>query len=160
MQGCEGSNKVGLSFDATTYGLHANFEGRKLAKRLEDLIQDSAAVKAHLVPQLKALSEIVPELVNFGFSLAQQVMPHLNEVRSSKSTFKFAIVLGYVRQCAASTVGKNGREDPASWDAVVDFFMKVGQEVNTLIQAASEVENVLKSEAPLSHRVFEILNIP
>jgi dynactin 1 len=42
---------------------------RKLTKRLEDLIQDSAALKAHLVPQMKALSNFVPELVNFGISV-------------------------------------------------------------------------------------------
>lgn len=42
---------------------------RKLTKRLEDLIQDSTALKAHLVPQMKALSNFVPELVNFGISV-------------------------------------------------------------------------------------------
>lgn len=88
---------------------------RKLAKRLEDLIQDSGAVKALLVPRLKSLSENVPELVNFGFSLAQQVMPHLSEVRSTKSTFKIAAVLDFVKQCATSTVGKNRREGPVRW---------------------------------------------
>jgi hypothetical protein len=42
---------------------------RKLAKRLEDLIQDSNALKPHLLPQMKALSNLVPELVNFGISV-------------------------------------------------------------------------------------------
>lgn len=131
---------------------------RKLAKRLEDLIQDSGAVKAHLVPQLNSLSENVPELVNFGFSLAQRVMPHLGEVRSSKSAFKISAVLDFVKQCAASTVGKNSRDGPGSWDAVGEFFTKVGQEVNTLIQAAAENENVQKISgvAPWVTRVPEI----
>ncbi|EKM61655.1 uncharacterized protein PHACADRAFT_112443 [Phanerochaete carnosa HHB-10118-sp] len=131
---------------------------RKLAKRLEDLIGDSAAAKAHLVPQLKSLSENVPELVNFGFSLAQQVMPHLNEVRSSKTAFKLAAVLEFVSKCAASTIGKGNRDGPAPWHAVGEFFTKVGQEVNTLIQAASENENIQKISgiAPWITRIPEI----
>lgn len=132
---------------------------RKLAKRLEDLIGDSAAVKAHLVPQLKSLSENVPELVNFGFSLAQQVMPHLSEARSSKAAVKLASILEFVKKCAASTIGKNaGDGASASWEAVAEFFTKVSQEVNTLIQAASESENVQKISgvAPWISRIPEI----
>jgi dynactin 1 len=49
------------------YGTDGPF--RKLTKRLEDLIQDSTALKAHLVPQMQALSNFVPELVNFGISV-------------------------------------------------------------------------------------------
>jgi dynactin 1 len=41
---------------------------RKLTKRLEDLTHDSGALKFHLLPQLKALNNLVPELVNFGIS--------------------------------------------------------------------------------------------
>ncbi|GJE89651.1 dynactin [Phanerochaete sordida] len=131
---------------------------RKLAKRLEDLIGDSAAAKAHLVPQLKSLSENVPELVNFGFSLAQQVMPHLSEVRASKAAFKLVAVLDFVKKCAASTIGKNNKDGPLAWDAVGEFFTKVGQEVNTLIQAASESENVQKISgiAPWVTRIPEV----
>lgn len=44
-------------------------DDRKLTKRLEDLIQDSTALKAHLVPQMQALSNFAPELVNFGISV-------------------------------------------------------------------------------------------
>ena len=82
---------------------------KKLIKRVEDLTQDSMALKAHFVPQLQALTNTVPELVNFGFSLAQQVMPYLSEARSSKTPFKFATVLDFVRQCAASTVWERVR---------------------------------------------------
>jgi dynactin 1 len=43
---------------------------RKLTKRLEDVIQESSALKSHLVPQLKTISNAVPELVNFGISVS------------------------------------------------------------------------------------------
>ncbi|KAJ2935346.1 hypothetical protein H1R20_g1748, partial [Candolleomyces eurysporus] len=39
---------------------------RKLIKRIEDLSADSAAVKAHLIPQMKGLTDHVSELVNFA----------------------------------------------------------------------------------------------
>jgi dynactin 1 len=42
---------------------------RKLTKRLDDLIQDSSALKPTLMPQLKSLSVMVPEFVNFGISV-------------------------------------------------------------------------------------------
>ena len=42
---------------------------KKLIKRVEDLTQDSMALKAHFVPQLQALTNTVPELVNFGISV-------------------------------------------------------------------------------------------
>lgn len=48
---------------------------RKLTKRLEDLTQDSAALKSHLVPQLRALNNVVPELVNFGISVSSFLCP-------------------------------------------------------------------------------------
>ena len=42
---------------------------RKLTKRLDDLIQESSALKSNLIPQLKSLSNMVPEIVNFGISV-------------------------------------------------------------------------------------------
>ena len=43
---------------------------KKLIKRVEDLTQDSMALKAHFVPQLQTLTNTVPELVNFGISVS------------------------------------------------------------------------------------------
>lgn len=49
---------------------------RKMIKRLEDLAHSSAAVKSHLVPQMKNLNNCVAELVNFGISVGQLCLPH------------------------------------------------------------------------------------
>lgn len=46
---------------------------RKLTKRLEDLLQESTALKSHLVPQMKTLSNFVSELVNFGISVSNSI---------------------------------------------------------------------------------------
>ena len=49
--------------EVLTYGC------RKLMKRLEELAHESSALKAHLVPQLEALCNIVSEMVNFGIQV-------------------------------------------------------------------------------------------
>lgn len=36
---------------------------------MEDLTHDSAALKVHVVPQMKGLTNFVEELVNFGISV-------------------------------------------------------------------------------------------
>jgi dynactin 1 len=46
-------------------------------KRLEELARESSALKPHLIPPMKALSNLVPELVNFGISVCSvsRLMP-------------------------------------------------------------------------------------
>ncbi|KAF8555098.1 hypothetical protein OG21DRAFT_1521951 [Imleria badia] len=68
-----------------------------------------AALKAHLVGQLKSLSNAIPELVNFGISLAQRVIAHLSDARSAKSSFQLATMFLYAKQIAVSTVAKDIR---------------------------------------------------
>lgn len=134
----------------------SNLYSRKLTKRLEDLTQESSALKSHLVPQLQVLTNEVPEIVNFGFNLARQIMPHLTEVRSSKTPLQLTTVLSFVKDCAASTIGKSykDKDGPVAWGSVEEFFTKVGQEVNKLTQSASESENVIKSKYRLSPLVY------
>ena len=50
---------------------------RKLTKRLEELIQDSMAVKSHLIPQMKTLCNSIAELVNFGISVCGPLLSQL-----------------------------------------------------------------------------------
>ena len=38
-------------------------------KRLEELVKESSALKPYLVPPMKTVSNLVPELVNFGISV-------------------------------------------------------------------------------------------
>ncbi|OBZ68564.1 Dynactin, isoform [Grifola frondosa] len=131
---------------------------KKLTKRLEDLTQDSTALKATLVPQLQTLTNTVPELVNFGISLAQLVMPHLSDVRSAKSPFKLPTLLSFVKQIAASTVGKQRKDDLSSWESVAGFFSQVVQDASKILPLALEAENTLKisGTAPWVIRIDEI----
>ncbi|KAH9948209.1 dynactin [Amylocystis lapponica] len=131
---------------------------RKLTKRLEDLTEDSSALKPYLVPQLQAINDVVPELVNFGFSLAQRVMPHLSDVRSAKSPFQLSTVLSFLKEIAASTVGKNRKDNVTSWESVSDYFTQMVQEANRLLPQTMEAENTVKisGTAPWVVRIDEI----
>ncbi|KAJ7254323.1 dynactin [Mycena haematopus] len=131
---------------------------KKLTKRLEDLIQDSAALKAHLVPQMKALSNFVPELVNFGISFAQHIMPHLSDVRSSKSPFQVTTILGFVKQIAASTIAKDMKPGVTAWEAIGESITQLVQEGSKLLPQALEAENVVKvtGVSPWVTRVDEV----
>ncbi|KAJ7605055.1 dynactin [Mycena polygramma] len=131
---------------------------KKLTKRLEDLTQDSAALKAHLVPQMTALSNFVPELVNFGISFAQQIMPHLSDVRSSKAPFQLTTILGFVKQIAASTVAKDMKPGVTAWDAIGESIAQLVQEGSKLLPLTLEAENVIKvtGVSPWVTRVEEV----
>ncbi|KAI0352271.1 dynactin [Trametes cingulata] len=131
---------------------------KKLTKRLEDLTQDSMALKPHLVPQLQALNNTVPELVNFGISLAQLVMPHISDVRAAKSAFQLSTVLSFVKESAASTVGKGRSNDSSPWDSVSEFLNQVIQEAGRIVPLSLEGENTLKisGTAPWVARIDEI----
>ncbi|KAJ7146369.1 dynactin [Mycena epipterygia] len=131
---------------------------KKLTKRLEDLIQDSTALKAHLVPQMQALSNFVPELVNFGISFAQQIMPHLSDVRSSKSPFQLTTILSFVKQIAASTVAKDMKPGVTAWEAIGDSIAQLVQEGSKLLPLTLEAENVIKVSgvSPWVTRVDEV----
>ncbi|KAH9486203.1 Dynactin, 150 kDa isoform [Psilocybe cubensis] len=131
---------------------------KKLIKRLEDLAQDSAAVKPHIIPQMKALSNYVAEMVNFGISLAQQILPHLKDVRALKCPFQLTSILAVVKQSATSTVAPEMKPGASAWEAVGDFISLLIEESTKLVQPVSEPENVLKITgiAPWVARVAEI----
>ncbi|KAI0066601.1 hypothetical protein BV25DRAFT_1820618 [Artomyces pyxidatus] len=131
---------------------------RKLVKRLEDLTHESSALKTVLAPRLKTLINSVSELVNFGIQLAQQTMPHIYEVRDSKSPFQLSKVLSFVRETVASTVGKARKDAPSAWDALSSAISELISEVNTLLPATMENENIVKltGTAPWVVRIGEI----
>ena len=116
---------------------------RKLMKRIEALLQDSSALKVHLVSNLQDLNNSFSELINFGILLAQQIMPYLNDVRGSKTPFQFEHVLFLVRQTASSTVNK-GSNAPSPWQGVSDYIANVLQQANALVPLTMELGNTLK----------------
>ncbi|KAG6889336.1 hypothetical protein C0995_001744 [Termitomyces sp. Mi166 len=136
----------------------AKIASKKMTKRMDELIEDSSALKAHLVPEMKSLSDLTAELVNFSISLAQQIMPHLSDARSGKSSFQLTTLLAIVKQTASATVAKNIKPGQSVWDAIRASTATVVQEGSKLLPLALEVENVQKisGTAPWINRVAEI----
>ncbi|KAG6844441.1 hypothetical protein H0H93_016501, partial [Arthromyces matolae] len=137
---------------------NAKTASRKLTKRIDDLIEDSSALKAHIVPEMKALSDLAAELVNFGISLAQQIMPHLSNARSAKSPFQLTTLLALVKQTAAASVAKDIKPGESVWEAIGASIAAVVQEGSRLVPLTLEADNVLKISgmAPWITRISEI----
>ncbi|KAF5355284.1 hypothetical protein D9758_006088 [Tetrapyrgos nigripes] len=131
---------------------------KKLTKRLQDLIQDSSALKAQLVPQMETLTNSVQELVNFGISLAQQIMPHLSDARASKTPFQLTTVLSYAKELASTTVGVKSKPGTLWWEAVGETITQLIQEGGKLLPSTMEKDNVLKitGVSPWVTRVDEV----
>ncbi|TFK42165.1 dynactin [Crucibulum laeve] len=131
---------------------------KKLTKRLDELTQDSAAVKPHLITQMKSLSDFVAELVNFGISLAQQTTIHIRDARASKGSFQLTTVLSMVKETATSTVAKGLKPGSSPWEAVGESIAQLVEEGGKLLPSVLEAENVLKvtGVAPWITRVDEV----
>lgn len=78
--------------------------------------------------------------------LAQQTMPHISDVRNSKSSFIMTTVLGYVRQIASSTVAKGLKPGASPWEAVGSSISQLIEEGGKLLPSVLEAENVIKGK--------------
>ena len=83
-------------------------------------------------------------------------MPHLSDVRSSKSTLQLPTVLSFVNQTAASTVAKNVKSGVSAWDAVGESISEVIQEASKLLPLALETENVTKSKFSIDFNIVGV----
>jgi dynactin 1 len=137
---------------------NAKAVARKLVKRLEELAHESSALKAYLVPQLEALCNIVSEMVNLGIQLAQQTMPHVDEVRASKSSFQLGRVLSFVNDVASSTVAKICKNTASPWIALSDAISELVAQANALFPNTLDIENIVKitGAAPWIVRIEEV----
>ncbi|KAJ3722605.1 dynein associated protein-domain-containing protein [Lentinula raphanica] len=148
----------------------AKTSAKKMAKRLEELASGppgitttsstgaSAALKAHLLPQMDALSNTVQELVNFGISLAQQTLPYLADVRAAKSPFKLTTILGFAKQ-QASQINLSGSSSSSKptfkpgtlwWEVVGDTITHLIQDSAKLLPLTLDPSNVLPLAAASS----------
>ncbi|KAI9454911.1 dynein associated protein-domain-containing protein [Lactarius psammicola] len=137
---------------------NAKAVARKLVKRLEELAHESSALKAYLVPQLEALCSIVSEMANLGIQLAQETMPHIDEVRASKSSFQLGRVLSFVNNVASSTVAKICKNTASPWTALSDAISELVAQANALFPNTLDIENIVKitGAAPWIVRIEEV----
>ncbi|KAI0307655.1 dynein associated protein-domain-containing protein [Multifurca ochricompacta] len=137
---------------------NAKVVARKLVKRLEELAHESSALKAYLVPQLEALCSIVSEMVNFGIQLAQQMIPHIDEVRASKTPLQLSKVLSFVDNIVSSTVAKICKNTASSWPALSDAISELIARANALYPNTVDLDNIVKitGTAPWIVRIEEV----
>ncbi|KAG7100040.1 hypothetical protein E1B28_001826 [Marasmius oreades] len=131
---------------------------RKFVKRIEDLIQDSSALKEPLISHMEGLSNKCQELVNFGISLAQQTLKHVGDARSAKSPFQLTTIVGFAKELASTTTGINYKPGTLWWEAVGDTITQLVKEGGKLLPTALEAENVVKINGtpPWISRVQEV----
>ncbi|KAJ8701829.1 hypothetical protein PTI98_000580 [Pleurotus ostreatus] len=131
---------------------------RKITKRLEDLLQDSAALNPRLIPRFKSSTDMLTELLNFGISLAQLILSHRNDARGAKSSFQLATVLSYAKQSAGAIVLNDAKPGETWWEAVTNRISLLNHDVSKLLPLISEQENVVKltGVAPWVIRVDDI----
>lgn len=125
------------------YILPLTFYIRKLVRRVEDLIQDTSALKLELVPRLTALTTTMIKGCDFGIQLAQRIGVYLADVRGQKHSFQLAAVLMHVRETVAETLGQR---TTASWEAVGQLVAGLIKDANALMEPALEAENIIKSK--------------
>ncbi|KAF8682303.1 Dynein associated protein [Rhizoctonia solani] len=131
---------------------------KKLVRRVEDLIQESSALKLDLVPKLTALTTTMIKGCDFGIQLAQRIGSYLADVRGQKHNFQLASVLLHVRETAAETMSQRPGT-VGSWEAVGQLVAGLVKDATALMEPAMEQENILKlvvGEAPWVVRIAEV----
>ena len=72
-------------------------------------------------------------------------MPHVDEVRASKSSFQLGRVLSFVNTVASSTVAKICKNTSSPWAALSDAISELVAQANALFPNTLDSENIIKS---------------
>ena len=73
-------------------------------------------------------------------------MPHIDEVRASKSSFQLSKVLSFVDNIASSTVAKICKDTASSWVSLGKAISELVTQTNALFPKMMDHENVVKSK--------------
>jgi dynactin 1 len=74
------------------------------------------------------------------------MMPHIDEVRASKSSFQLSMVLSFVNNIASSTVAKICKDTTSSWASLGNAISELVTQTNALFPKMMDHENVVKSK--------------
>jgi dynactin 1 len=72
-------------------------------------------------------------------------MPHVDEVRASKSPFQLSKVLSFVNNIASSTVAKICKDTTSSWASLAKAISELVTQTNALFPKTTDHESVVKS---------------
>lgn len=93
------------------------------------------------------------------FQLAQDVIAHVSDARSGKTSFQLRKVMSLAQQVASSSVGKGRSDNPPPWQCVGDYLDQVLKEINAMLPLAIESENIIKSKISVVRNPLMITDI-
>ncbi|EJT98432.1 hypothetical protein DACRYDRAFT_118713 [Dacryopinax primogenitus] len=127
---------------------------RKIVTRIQDLVNDKAALRSNLIPTLGGLTEHMSKTIDFGIQLAQRVSMHVMDIRSAKEVLHLSQVVTMIRSVANEALGKRD----ASWDAVSETLRDLANEAAAFLPVTMEADSILRitGNAPWIPRVEEI----
>jgi len=129
---------------------------RKLVKRVEDLTNDSSALKSIFIPRLAHLTGangLMELALKFGVQLAQQVRIYVIEVKEKKDTLKLTRVLSSVRSSAGEIKAGGGT---GSWQTASELLSQLQREASDVLNLAAESDSVMKSESGTLSAQYDI----
>ncbi|KAF8337534.1 dynein associated protein-domain-containing protein [Cantharellus anzutake] len=133
----------------------AKMATRKISKRIDDLIGESAALAESSLMQLASFANATSKAIDFGIQLAQRVNGYITDVRANKTTFQLSSILAAVREISSTAIGA---KDSSSWTSVKDLIANLTGDATNFLPVAMEGGQVVKitGEAPWTLRVTEV----
>ncbi|KAF7307576.1 CAP-Gly domain-containing protein [Mycena indigotica] len=131
---------------------------QQLVQRMKNILGGSTALGEHLVPKLKALSHSVAKLANFSLFFAQQIMPHLDDVRANNTPFELMTIMSCVKQSVLATVTRNINPWRNAWEPISQSVAQLVQEEKGLLRSMMEHDNVIQISgiSPWTARVEQV----
>jgi dynactin 1 len=123
---------------------------KKLLKRTEDLIHESAALRTPILSKLNQLSTSSAGIVNFGVRLAQLIGDYISSVKEKKEVFYISKVSACVREAVEEINGGSAPAAEGIWEVPTQALAALIKEANAAATTALESENVTRSSYPFS----------
>ena len=121
---------------------------KKLLKRIEDLIHESAALRTPLLSKLNQLSTSSAGIVNFGVRLAQLIGDYISSVKEKKEVFYISKIGVCVREAVEEINGGSAPSAEDIWEVPTQALAALIKEANTVAAMALEPESVTRSAYP------------
>lgn len=121
---------------------------KKLLKRIEDLIHESAALRTPVLSKLNQLSTSSAGIVNFGVRLAQLIGDYISSVKEKKEVFYISKISACIREAVQEINGGSAPTAEGIWEVPTQALAALIKEANAAAATALEPENVTRSTYP------------
>jgi dynactin 1 len=119
--------------------------GKKLLKRIEDLIHESAALRTPVLSKLNQLSTSSAGIVNFGVRLAQLIGDYISSVKEKKEVLYISKIGACVREAVQEINGGSAPAAEGIWEVPTQALAALIKEANAAAATALEPDSVTRS---------------